>query len=531
MSPVSLRRFRAERLLIADFARLRARVLAGVRSHLGGAGRALDAGDLEACYAQAWHGLYAAVAAGEDVANPAGWLVTVTSRRAIEEVRSRARETCAGDELLAEHGCEPDPIERLEAARQLREVCEALRSRLSAREREAATLCYLLGFSRAEAAARMGISDRRMRKLMEGDGAGRRGVAGKVGELLALIQADRWCEEQGSLMRALALGVLEPGGERYVVARIHERECPGCRRFVAAVRSLAAVLPPLLPHGALIGGLGAGAGLGARAATTKGAAGAGGGSGLFGAGSLAAGSTVAASTSTGGFGSLVGSLALKAALGALALGASGAIVAVDMRAHPRPAGRPRPGAAAAAVLSASAGGPPAGRLAGEAQTGALAGQSAPAGSASGARDPSLPSRTSSGASSISAAVRAASSEFGIEALAGAEAPSNQRSSRARGAGRARLAARAGSSSQVRRSRRSTHGEVPVATGASFGQGAGAAPAAASSTQGAQAPAGGVGQGAGSESVQGAAQQAPAESTPSGASAPGGHAAEGEFSFE
>jgi transposase len=55
----------------------------------------------------------------------------------------------------------------------LRQLFEAMRARLDGRERDAATLCYLQGLSRAQAAARMGVSEARMRKLMDGAGAGR----------------------------------------------------------------------------------------------------------------------------------------------------------------------------------------------------------------------------------------------------------------------------------------------------------------------------------------------------------------------
>ena len=91
MSPLSLRRYRAERLLRRDFEALRASVLANVRGRLRASGVSLDRGDLDACYAQAWQGLYTAVLEGQEIANPAGWLVLVTFRRAIEEHRARAR--------------------------------------------------------------------------------------------------------------------------------------------------------------------------------------------------------------------------------------------------------------------------------------------------------------------------------------------------------------------------------------------------------------------------------------------------------
>lgn len=51
-----------------------------------------------------------------------------------------------------------------------------------------------------------------MRKLMDGEGASP-GVAGKVGELADTIRAGGWCDEQGSLMRGLAYGILDPNGE------------------------------------------------------------------------------------------------------------------------------------------------------------------------------------------------------------------------------------------------------------------------------------------------------------------------------
>ena len=126
---------------------------------------------------------------------------------------------------------------------------------LSERECEAASLCYLQGLSRAEAAERMGISEARMRKLMEGAGSGRPGVARKVGDLLDTIKAGGWCEQQSSLMRAFAFGVLDPQGERHALAVAHCRECPACRAHVASLRGLASVLPlPLLPGLALGGG-------------------------------------------------------------------------------------------------------------------------------------------------------------------------------------------------------------------------------------------------------------------------------------
>ncbi len=57
MSPLTLRRYRAERLLRDEFQGLRDRVLASVRGRLRAGGVHLDPADLEACYAQAFRSI------------------------------------------------------------------------------------------------------------------------------------------------------------------------------------------------------------------------------------------------------------------------------------------------------------------------------------------------------------------------------------------------------------------------------------------------------------------------------------------
>jgi RNA polymerase sigma factor (sigma-70 family) len=203
MSPLSLRRYRAERLLRQEFEGLRGRVLASVRGRLRASGVSLDQGDLEACYGQAWQGLYMAVIEGQQIASPAGWLVLVTFRRAIEEQRARARAHRGGElqpngaggahggarpEMQSGGAGERDFAAELDDRMRLRQLFEGLRGRLDGREREAAALCYLQGLSRSEAAARMGVSEARMRRLMEGRGPDRPGVAGKVGALVDTIR-------------------------------------------------------------------------------------------------------------------------------------------------------------------------------------------------------------------------------------------------------------------------------------------------------------------------------------------------------
>jgi DNA-directed RNA polymerase specialized sigma24 family protein len=363
MSPLTLRRYRAERLLRQEFEELRGRVMATVRGRLGASGARLDPSDLEACYAQAWQGLYAAVLDGQEIANPAGWLTLVTYRRAIEELRASrhvdhgrgthghpAGEPAAHDTPAIEGAEEPDLAGELDDRMRLRHLFEGLRGRLSAREREAAAFCYLQGLSRSEAAAAMDISAARMRKLMDGRGPGRPGVAAKVGALAETIRGGRWCEDQGSLMRGLAYGVLDPNGERYRLALIHRDECPACRAYVVSLRGLAAALPPvLLPWGAGVGALlragggpHAGAGLGAHpgaGAEAGSQAGAGLGGAMSAPGAASVGGAAGAGGAAGGSWLLAGgSLGTKLAVGCvLALGVGAGCVALTEGPLQRPA--------------------------------------------------------------------------------------------------------------------------------------------------------------------------------------------------
>ncbi|HEX3511607.1 MAG TPA: sigma-70 family RNA polymerase sigma factor [Solirubrobacteraceae bacterium] len=279
MSPLSLRRYRAERLLRADFEALRARVLASVRASLPCDAARSARLDLDACYAAAWQALYAATVEGREIANPAGWLAVVTRRRAIDELR--AESVRAG--LEAEHASsrtgasERDLAGEIDDSSLIAGLVEGMRVRLGPREREAAALCYLHGMTRAQAALYMGISERSLRRLMEGGAGGRAGVAAKIGALVDVISAGEWCEEQRSLMRALAFGLLDPEGERYRIAAAHRSRCPACRAYVVSLRGLAAVLPPpLLPLarealGAALAGTTAGAHGAPAAGAAKGA--------------------------------------------------------------------------------------------------------------------------------------------------------------------------------------------------------------------------------------------------------------------
>jgi RNA polymerase sigma factor (sigma-70 family) len=348
MSPLTLRRYRAERLLREQFERQRRNVVGGVASRLRAVGVQLDDRDLEACYAHAWQGLYAAVLEGEQVASPEAWLALVTYRRALDEHRARiriarpaldpTRESDSADHPGGEsaRAVERDLADVLDDRQRLRQLFEGLRARLSEREQQAATLCYLQGLSRAEAAERMGVSQTRMRKLMEGRGGGAPGVAGKVGALVETIGAGRWCEQQSSLMRAFAYGILDPSGERYELAELHHSECPACRAYVLSLRGLAAVLPPVPSTLVLLFGSGAAGAAGSAATGVGGAAPTG---SALATGTLSASGAAGAGAVGGGGWWLAGSLGAKLAAGCLlALGVGAGCVALGVHPDDRGAG-------------------------------------------------------------------------------------------------------------------------------------------------------------------------------------------------
>jgi RNA polymerase sigma factor (sigma-70 family) len=327
-----LRRYRAERLLRRDFEALRERVLASVRANIGARRIVFDEGDLEAFYSMAWQGLYTVLTEGQEIESPAAWLTTACCRRAIDEYRARQsdKRRLLEDAIERQSKVEPDLAGALDDEIKLRHTFEALRQRLDKREQQVASLCYLQGLTRAQAAEHMGISEARMGKLMEGRGPGRPGVAAKVGSLLKTIQGDEWCEQQASLMRGLAFGVHDPDGERHRLAQLHYRECPACRAYVRSLRGLAVVLPPLvLPWapgmaGGLGGALGGSAGAGAGGGV---GAGAGGGVGAGAGGGVGAGAV--GGGAAGGWLPLGGSLSVKLATGCLLFaGVGGGCVAL-----------------------------------------------------------------------------------------------------------------------------------------------------------------------------------------------------------
>lgn len=250
----------AERLLQEQYEPLKAETLRSLQAKLRARGVTGLDDELDAYYNQAWHALYEQMAAGTEIVNVGGFLVQVAFRRAIDDLRRLRPGERAGLDEADALGAEPDVAGRLDEQRMLRELIEALRTELSDRERVAASLCYVHGYTRPEAARMMGIGERRMQKLMDR-------VSKVVNRVTGEIRDGGRCEMRESLIKAYALGLLDEDGERYALAREHLRECARCRADVLRMRGLAVVAPaPLLPWAALQIAGGTGGGGGAAAA-------------------------------------------------------------------------------------------------------------------------------------------------------------------------------------------------------------------------------------------------------------------------
>ena len=206
----------AERQLERDYDRLKPETLASLSAKLRARGLRVADADLDGYYNQAWHALYQQAAAGTEIDNPGGFLVLVGFRRAIDDLRTVRDAVPVDVDHVAAY--DSDLAGHLDDQRMLREFTEALREELGERERVAATLCYLHGYTRPEAAGLMGLNERRMQKVMDA-------VSKAIGRITRQIQAGERCDARASQNKAYALGLLDPDGERYLLTRAHLDDC------------------------------------------------------------------------------------------------------------------------------------------------------------------------------------------------------------------------------------------------------------------------------------------------------------------
>lgn len=237
------RTFRQEAEWTVDkhYRSLEGEVIGKVDRKLSARNMRLDHSDLEEAYCQAWHGVCEQIADGVKIASLTAMLVEVTWRRAVDSYRELHASQYA-DIDLDSSGVELDLDKRLDDQAKLQRLIDRLKRRLSQQECQVISLCWIHGYTRPEARRLLGIKDEaRMQKLMDR-------ATKKIGGVVAGIDA-RGCggEEWAGMLRAYALGLLGEDEHDHRRASEHTEECASCRRYVTALRRVAAVVPPFVP--------------------------------------------------------------------------------------------------------------------------------------------------------------------------------------------------------------------------------------------------------------------------------------------
>jgi RNA polymerase sigma factor (sigma-70 family) len=211
-----------------DYERLKQPTLRAVLARLRAHGSTLQLEDVEPFYDDAWLALWQVDAAR--VTRLPGLLVVVAYRRAIDHLRRHGQHVHQPVEAVAARAADGDLVDRLDDRRRIREFLEAV-DELGGRERDAAILCCVQGYRRSEAAAVLGLRERRLKKVMD---RASRTLNGAVAE----IEAGTRCASYASRNTAFALGLLDPAGGRHAATRRHLDTCAACRadvrRIVAA---------------------------------------------------------------------------------------------------------------------------------------------------------------------------------------------------------------------------------------------------------------------------------------------------------
>jgi RNA polymerase sigma factor (sigma-70 family) len=183
----------------------------------------IDESDVEALCNQAWEELHKKAARGEYIPCVEPYWITIALRRAIDELRRNGparRHVIDVDFLAAEE--EVDMATMIDNKARIRAFLEAMREYLSDVELNAIRLCRIEDLSRPEAAITLGVSDRRIQKIADK-------ATSKLAEPIELIREDRWCSHQMVKVRALAAGMLTPGGQHHLLAMAHLKHCSACR--------------------------------------------------------------------------------------------------------------------------------------------------------------------------------------------------------------------------------------------------------------------------------------------------------------
>jgi DNA-directed RNA polymerase specialized sigma24 family protein len=165
-----VRRYRAERLARSHYAKLRAPVANFVRRRLGRAAGLLPEQELEAGYSMAWDALMEKVAQGKAPDCYESWLCVVTYRRAVDYLRRvhahREFPLAAVDGVATGD----DPCELASSRECVHECVRGIERRFGERGARIVAYLWLGDLTHAAAAERVGVSTKRLRKILYGDG-------------------------------------------------------------------------------------------------------------------------------------------------------------------------------------------------------------------------------------------------------------------------------------------------------------------------------------------------------------------------
>jgi RNA polymerase sigma factor (sigma-70 family) len=191
--------------------------------------RGVSAQDFDDAYQDAWVKLLKGEREGRRTRNREGALRWAVRNSWLEELRRRRRRQAlvalesAPEAALVANGA-ADPAERVElreAARYLFASVEAV----TERQWRIFLLADVFGLRPGEIQQRLGIGER----VYQVDHArALQAIAGRLGELMA----GDWCEQHRDPLEAHAAGEASSSQERQ--ARRHLRNCPACRRRLAA---------------------------------------------------------------------------------------------------------------------------------------------------------------------------------------------------------------------------------------------------------------------------------------------------------
>lgn len=172
-----------------------------------------------------------AVARGERIENPGGFLVDVAYKRAIDALRKEGNDPELDELEAASSLPDPsvaDPSEELEHEEARSQIYEAI-SHLEGEERQVIALVYFEGMSGRESAGPLGVSETTaLRRL--------RSASAKLREWLPAIEKGSFCAEAAPQLRALAAGTAE--GLEVTQAKLHLENCASLSRDDVPPRGL-----------------------------------------------------------------------------------------------------------------------------------------------------------------------------------------------------------------------------------------------------------------------------------------------------